>query len=353
MGAAPHRILLIKVNQLGDSIVNLPMVEELVRRCGAGQVGVITSPIPAALYEGLIPRGNILVRERGEFNNAWKSPARFHSIWRWIRDFRPQDVLVNMDQGYVARLAARLACPGRVFEMSNVAIRLPGLGASVIPFQRDSCMHRNDWGLFKAFAKARNWNGIAEDPPRPISAWSFPERKREGEIKVLIHPGSSTPTTRWDGHRYVDLAERLAALGIRVFWVDEGGFRPGNHPLIEVQGRRPLMDFAALASGCDLFIGNNSGPMHLCDALNVPLLIFCGPVIRQWDPFWSGWKCLIRNSDLACQPCENWGNRISFCPRSEEPMACMTRVSVDFVMDKALELLRRTGRRVTAGGASN
>lgn len=347
MPPVPDKILLIKVNQLGDTIVNLPMVEELVRRCGPEQVGVITSPIPSALYEELIPQENILVRERGEFNRAWKSPARFHSIWRWIRTFRPSDILVNMDQGYVARLAARLACPGRVFEMDNPTMRLPGLGASVIPFRMDAGMHRNDWSLFTAFAKSRDWQGVPFDPPRPFSAWPLPERKRQGGTRVLIHPGSSTPTTRWDGGRYVELAERLADLGILVFWVDEGGLLPAEHAFIEVQRRRPLLDFARLAAGCDLFIGNNSGPMHLCDALNVPLLIFCGPVIRQWDPFWSEWKLLIRDPDLACQPCENWGRRISRCPRSEEPMACMARVSVDFALEKALELLRMSGRRVT------
>ena len=335
------RALFIKVNQLGDSVVNLPALEALVSAYGKENVGVITTPIADGLYERLLSPENRFVMSRDRFNGAWRSPSDFLSILSWIRRFSPHHVLIPYDQGNVARLVARLAGARKIVEMVNPKVRVPSFGAISIPANEARTTHENNWDLFRLFARETGLAETAATPPRPTLAWNQSRPDSSGKKQVLIHPGSSREATRWGTGNFVALARQLAGAGIEVLWIDEAETQPSGEG-ISILKRRPLQEFADIAVECSLFIGNNSGPMHVCDSLNVPLLILCGPVGPEWDPYWSEDKCLIRTPGLACQPCEGWRKRLTDCLRPDERFACMKRVSVDFVFQKALEVIHRT-----------
>jgi ADP-heptose:LPS heptosyltransferase len=334
-----ERVLIIKANQLGDSILDLPVVEELVARLGGDQVGIVTTPIACELYNRLVPEKNILRMSRNEFNGSWKTPKKLVSIGLWMARFKADWVLVPSDQGYVARTLSRLLHRGRVFEMENPVVRFPKWGAHFTSLNRSMNMHQNNWELFRSFAKYQRWESIPDTPPRPTMAWGFDTPASSRSRKVLIHPGSSREATRWTEKHFVALAERLADEGIEVLWMNESTLLPKTCKGITILERRPLLEFTRTAGECALFIGNNSGPMHLCDALNVPLLILCGPVGSEWDPYWTTRKVLSRTPELSCQPCETWGKRVTHCPRLHEPFACMTRITEDDIFQKAIELL--------------
>lgn len=332
------KILVIKSNQLGDTIVDLPLVEAVIDRVGPGNVHVVTTPIAEGLYEHLVPEENRLVMPREEFNSAWKNPRAFAAILRWVRACKPSGVLLPNDQGNVARLVARLSGATRVVEMENPRVSFPKVGAISVQPDLLRPMHEKNWEVFRVFSRSAGWPVPPETPPRPSRA--FPGMGWSGASNgpVLIHPGSSRPATRWGGERFAELARGLASRGLEVLWMKESDDPPPSAPGIRVLERRPLMEFARIAGGCRAFVGNNSGPMHLCDALGVPMVVLCGPVSPEWDPYWSARKALVRDPSLDCQPCERWGYRVKVCPRELEPFACMTRPSVAEVLERVLQV---------------
>ena len=332
------RALVIKVNQLGDTIVDLPMIEALVLKQGAENVYIITTPIAAQLFTDLLAKENLLVISRESFNSAWKSPIRFYSIWKWAKKIKVSSIIVPSDQGYVARLLARCLKAKNISEMSNPSVRFSSIGRLKVCPRVDYTMQENNWELLRAHAERLGWNEIAKKPPRPSITFKLKKRSEEPRGSILIHSGSSRDATRWGNVKYIDLATRLAEAGYRVSWIDEGDAQPA-HEDIKILERRPLLEFAELASSHILFIGNNSGPMHLCDVLGIPLLILCGPVAREWDPYWSVNKVLVRDETLDCQPCETCDARMVKCGNKAELFACMTRPSVDMIFNQAIKIL--------------
>jgi lipopolysaccharide heptosyltransferase II len=73
-------------------------------------------------------------------------------------------------------------------------------------------------------------------------------------------------------------------------------------------GRTSIHETAALLERCDLFVGNDSGPMHIAAAMGIPVVAVFGPSNQQaWGPYSppgerSPHRIVARN-DLPCMPC--------------------------------------------------
>ena len=79
----------------------------------------------------------------------------------------------------------------------------------------------------------------------------------------------------------------------------------------------------ALMSRCDLFIGNNSGPLHIASALKVRTVSMVGPTVTPlWLP--TGKHDAVINKGLSCSPC----NR-AVCRDHE----CLESITVDEVFE--------------------
>lgn len=95
-----------------------------------------------------------------------------------------------------------------------------------------------------------------------------------------------------------------------------------------------LVQMAALISKCNLVIANDSGPMHISAALNIPTLGIFGPTNPKYHrPYSSNSDYVIKN-DLHCIIC----NKL-ICPYLHE---CMTELDVNNVIDKMKVLLNET-----------
>jgi ADP-heptose:LPS heptosyltransferase len=136
---------------------------------------------------------------------------------------------------------------------------------------------------------------------------------------VLLHPGASLEQKRWPHERFVALAERLEQrLGCRVVFA----FGPGDLALVEPtihrsRGRwpvlvgRPLLEYAAVVSEVDLFVGNDSGPSHIASLMGTPTVALFGetdPAIC--GPYWGRVACL-RAADSGSSPAAHGLDRMT------------------------------------------
>jgi heptosyltransferase-1 len=119
-------------------------------------------------------------------------------------------------------------------------------------------------------------DAFAESLPRPY---------------VLLHPGSSRSEKVWGEERFAALGMRLAAemrLSPVVSW-GPGDERRSERLAVLLPGapRIPLLDFAGLAhviARAALFVGGDTGPAHLADALSVPTLALFSPTATRNVP---------------------------------------------------------------------
>jgi heptosyltransferase-1 len=89
---------------------------------------------------------------------------------------------------------------------------------------------------------------------------------------ALLNPGAGWGAKRWPAERYGDVARRLAVDGVKSLI----NFGPGEEPLMRGISCS-LTELVALTRCARLFIGGDTGPMHLAAALGIPVVAIFGP----------------------------------------------------------------------------
>lgn len=138
---------------------------------------------------------------------------------------------------------------------------------------------------------------------------------------------------QWQPERFAALADRLQReLGLAVALTGHGiDERPvidqilahAELPILDLFGKTSLRMFAALAAGSAMYIGCDTGPMHLAAAVGAPIVALFGPTDPvRWHP-WTQSPYRVVRMALPCSPCDG-----ITCAHDQE---CMMTLSVDTV----------------------
>jgi ADP-heptose:LPS heptosyltransferase len=203
----------------------------------------------------------------------------------------------------------------------------------------DSGVHtvENTLALFRAL-------GLKATEAPPLQ---YPEHPKEAaEIKawvrnqqyVVIHPASLFSTKRWAPERFAQVGRALKQRRLAVVLT----CGPGEEGVLgnvaqEITNAKILLGLkipalAELIRGARLFIGNDSGPMHLAAAVGTPTVAVWGSSdSRRWRP----WKVAHRvvQNPFECNPCPGYR-----CLVAKSPL-CIESVTAEQVTGAALDLL--------------
>jgi heptosyltransferase-2 len=97
---------------------------------------------------------------------------------------------------------------------------------------------------------------------------------------------------------------------------------------LDIAGIPSLMRTAAHIARCRLFVGNDSGLMHLAEAVGVPVVALFGPTVETFGYYPSLAKSRVIERRLACRPCSRNGS--TPCPKRTGE--CLTHIGVDPVL---------------------
>jgi ADP-heptose:LPS heptosyltransferase len=175
---------------------------------------------------------------------------------------------------------------------------------------------------------------------------------------IAMHPGSGGYSTarRWAPERFAQLADtlfhdvggQLIIMGgpeeTELHQQIMGMMRSGM-PVRSFAGKGNIRVAAAILEQADLFVGNDSGLMHLAVAVGIPTVAIFGLTNSDaWGPYTGGTpgqQALVVKLDLPCMPCFYRGHDLG------TPEGCMTRdclamLGVDPVAIAARRLLRES-----------
>jgi heptosyltransferase-2 len=163
-----------------------------------------------------------------------------------------------------------------------------------------------------------------------------------GDFVIGINPGASYGSAkRWYPKRFAQVARRLAAewsAKVVIF----GG--PGEIAIasdiensldgtaLNVAGKTSVRELMALTKRCNFFVTNDSGPMHIAAAFDVPLVAIFGSTDHTGTSPYNSTSVVVRK-EVECAPC-----KLRECPTDHR---CMTSVTEQAVVEAALELLNR------------
>lgn len=161
--------------------------------------------------------------------------------------------------------------------------------------------------------------------------------------RIGIAPGAAFgPSKMWPAKRYARVAdnmiEHVGAQCLLLTGPGEEKVRDAvlaavKHPLIRYDNETSGIErLKAAISQLDLLIGNDSGTRHIAVAFHVPTVCIMGPTSPRYSegPYERG---RVLRVDVDCGPCQK-----GIC---ETDHRCMNRISVDWVTDTALDVLRQ------------
>ena len=167
-------------------------------------------------------------------------------------------------------------------------------------------------------------------------------------VRVALHPGSGgySRARRWDAQKFAAVADILQAkYKAQVLLV--GGENDDiqsvkeamKTPAFDMSGRTTLGQLAALIETCDLFIGADSGIMHLAAATGTPVVAIFGPSNhRAWGPWTPEGESIVVRSGVECSPCSYVGHTIGL-RHGCEARTCMHILEASEVLHAARALL--------------
>jgi ADP-heptose:LPS heptosyltransferase len=107
-----------------------------------------------------------------------------------------------------------------------------------------------------------------------------------------------------------------------------------------------VADLASVIARCDLFVGLDSGPMHLAGALGAPVVAIWGPGNQHlFGPRWPQSRVVTHRA--ICEGCPQEGKKPVRCAMgyTRETVICVAPITTDEVFEAASGLLQTRGLR--------
>jgi heptosyltransferase-2 len=340
---AIKRILVRGPNWLGDAVMCEPALRGLRRLFPDAQIALLVKPAVADLFAGHPSLTRVLTYDVNGHH------AGLSGKWVLAGQLRRQgfDLAVLFQNAFEAAFLTFLAGVPRRYGYATDGRSLL-LSDPVATPDRRTLIHqvRYYWDLLEPL-------GLKGDPSAPELV-IFPEEERamagrfaQGgltatDVVVGVNPGSTYGgAKRWLPERFAEVTERLCStiresrgqqVSVVIFGA-KGEERLGQEiaarlssPSLVLSGATTIRELMAAVKRCAMLLTNDTGPMHIASALQVPVVAIFGPTDwRTTSPFGSA-HAIIRQP-VDCAPC-----LLRECPIDHR---CMTRVSVDQVYEAA------------------
>ncbi len=125
---------------------------------------------------------------------------------------------------------------------------------------------------------------------------------------IGVHPGARIAARRWGDERFAEIARRvLEETDAHVLWFSEPGTSSQAPRLKRCHAvSLGFRSFLAVLSNCRLLVCNDSGPMHLANLLEIPVVAVFGPQRPEWfGPRGPHDRVVIR-PEFSCRPCSDY-----------------------------------------------
>jgi len=181
---------------------------------------------------------------------------------------------------------------------------------------------------------------------------------KENQFLIALHPGTSKPQRGWHVERFGILCQKLGKeypVKIVVLGKEKEAemlakirrYSPDH--VVPLPPNMDLREVATLLERCHLFIGNDSGMMHLASMVNTPVVGIFGPGSPLTSgPFMDSEKIEIVSKNFDCSPCRQ--KFFKECkPSPHNKPYCLEDISVKDVAEAVERLLKKIDRKKTAG----
>ena len=356
MNTAPQRILIIRLSAIGDVVRTLPALRALRSTFPSAYIAWVVEENAYAILQDHPDLNRVFLFKRKEWS---ESLVRAHNIVETFKGLKVFFKEIREDHFDMVLDFHGILKSGVISLFSGAPVR--------VGFSRAFCKEGNY--LFNnrhidvetptlnriernlSFIRFLGIDGDQYDPILPVTdedrnvVDTFLKEKGLASHVPLIamHPGTSSKTLykRWDPFSYARVADRLIEHhGAKIIWT----WGPGEQETVTsavaqmihdatVSCRLSLRQLAELFRRCDLFVGSDSGPMHIASFMKTPVVVIYGPTDHRVNAPYDKNPHRVLRKDVSCNPC-----RKRDCAR----LTCMAAITSEEVSEAADQLLQRS-----------
>jgi len=342
----PSNILVRAPNWIGDAVMGTPALMDLRKAYPSANITLWARPAVAELLKGHPSINEILVYDyRGKHGGMFGKAALIQTLRKG--NFELAILFQNAFEAAILTLLAGIAervgyaTDGRKWLLSK-SIEAPIKKGAVHLVQYYQGLIRD----MTEIQTDRIPNLVVDKEDQERIDQRFPELvMTDGDYLIGVNPGSIYGTAkRWLPERFAEAADHLVrkfredllpGKRIRIVLVGSQGEESLGQYIadcmkecpIVLSGKTTLRELMGIIKRCSIFLTNDTGPMHIANAFNVPLAAVFGPTDPDDTAPYNNRQALVR-TPVNCAPCF-----LRHCPIDHR---CMTGVSVQQVYQVAL-----------------
>jgi len=331
------KILVRATNWVGDAIMALPALRAIRERFADAQIAVVARPYVADIYRDQQICDQLVAYDpRG-------AHAGFSGRERLAGELRAQkfDVALLLQNAFdAAWLAWRAGIPQRIgYARDGRSVLL----TKAVPVPKRGEIPEHEQFYYLELLRRAGWVDSLNGESSISLKLPSQSKLRAGEcllaagsrpkaLRVAIGAGASYGSAKcWPPERFAAVADRLieefdadvVLFGTPAEKAVSSAIAAAMHRRpIDLTGTTAIADLPALLSQCQLFLGNDSGAMHVAAAVGLPVVAVFGPT----DPYGTAPvtpRCTIVQEKPYCSPCF-----LRKCPTDHR---CMTKITPDAV----------------------
>lgn len=369
---AVTRLLVVRLDEIGDMVLTTPFLRELRRLFPNARITLVVKPAVVNLVAlcpyvdevlafdpGIRRRfGHLRRHVRACFfarRHLWGQRFDLAVIPRWDADY-----YYAVPLAYLSGARWRIGCSERVSPEKERHDRGADWLLTCAVLERDPCheVERN-LALLRYLGGTAHANHaelwLDDDDQTFAEALLREHGWHPGRLLIAVGPaGGSSVLKQWPLERFIEmigwLQEQYQAqivlvggpgeeeLGVRI----TEGLLP---PIINAIGKTTLRQMAAILARAQLYLGNDSGPMHIAAAMGIPVIALFGPSCSHRFGPWTAQATVLQQM-LPCHPCAQ-GEYTFLCPAcTRSTPDCLYGITITQVQSAVTAVL---ARQQTAG----
>ena len=333
----PHirKILILRNDGIGDLLNSTPAIAMLRQTYLDAEITVLVQPLNAPILIGNPDVDRVLIFDREHAHHRLRDRLRFY----WHLRQEHYDLVVVMRTSSWCNFIAFLS--GAKYRLGRDQKQFRSFLTHAWQGQyKKGKTHEVDRNFDLVRLICNNSGGHRrlvlnlladeiESTKHLLAAWKI----TPNDFLVGIHPGGSSFDKRWPEENYAQIADALVneynAKILILRGPNEAKLERNIQRVVQsdsiAYAPKSIRELAALIKRCDLFVCNDSGPMHIAAALDVRTVAIFGPTDHvAWEPL-SAEATIVRR-DMPCWPCSAHKCTIGW--------ECTKKLTVDTVRDR-------------------
>ncbi len=312
----PLSILVIKIDEIGDMALSTHVFAYLKRDFPNAHITVLCKP----LVKGLIiadPNIDAIITSVDDWTSRFDVVVELRGTWATLRKALVLRPRLRLDRATV-RLRRKFSY-GQLHETETNSLIVEPLLRNKEPL--DPLIY------------------VDEDSRQTVVRFL---QDCGLESYAVVAPGARQLLRQWPSERFADIIrwvyERYGLRSVCAGGLDDAAkieeiIAMCGGAAIAAPRSFSLTNFAGLCKGASLFVGNESGPLHIAATFNIPLVGIYGPgVPRVFNPI--GARSVVVHRVLECNPCDQ-----IHCVHPDNP--CIRRIDTSEIRDAIIDVLSR------------